>query len=30
MHATALAEARAAQQRYEQVRAQRLDSAMQA
>jgi flagellar assembly protein FliH len=30
MHATALAEARAAQQRYEELRAQRLDSAMQA
>jgi flagellar assembly protein FliH len=30
MHATALAEARAAQQRYVELRAQRLDSAMQA
>jgi flagellar assembly protein FliH len=30
MHATALAEARAQQQRYEELRAQRLDSAMQA
>lgn len=30
MHATALAEARAAQQRYEELRAQRLDSAIQA
>jgi flagellar assembly protein FliH len=30
LHATALAEARAAQLRYEQLRAQRLDSAMQA